>query len=342
MTRTDPTAMKAQRVAADDGLRVCIIGAGLSGLTTGLTLQDRGFHVTILDKGRRPGGRATTREHGPFRFDHGAQFFTLRDPRIRDHLDRWLEEGVVGEWTGTLVRIRGRETDPAKESTRYVGIPGMVALAQHLSEELEVEANVRVAGLHRGASGWTVLGPNGAEFGPFDLAVAAVPAPQAVDLLGPAPHLQTIAASAPMAPCWAGMFVFQERLNPGFDGAFLSSGPLSWVARDASKPGRPDVESWVVHAAPEWTARHSDLDGAAATEALLAELRALLGPLPPVTFSRSHRWRFALATGALPDGALFDPHLGIGACGDWCHGGRMEGAMLSGIALARMILERRP
>ena len=45
-----------------------------------------------------------------------------------------------------------------------------------------------------------------------------------------------------------------------FDGAFVTDGPVSWIARDASKPGRPDAESWVVHTAPEWTREHWDVD----------------------------------------------------------------------------------
>ncbi len=37
---------------------------------------------------------------------------------------------------------------------------------------------------------------------------------------------------------------------------------------------------------------------------------------------------------------LFDPDLAIGACGDWCGGPRVEGAFLSGLALAERILSR--
>ncbi len=56
--------------------KVGIIGAGLSGLMAGRILQDEGASVTLFDQARRPGGRSNTREHGPYRFDHGARFFT--------------------------------------------------------------------------------------------------------------------------------------------------------------------------------------------------------------------------------------------------------------------------
>jgi hypothetical protein len=38
--------------------------------------------------------------------------------------------------------------------------------------------------------------------------------------------------------------------------------------------------------------------------------------------------------------ALFDPASGLGVCGDWCLGGKVEAAFLSGRALARQILQR--
>jgi predicted NAD/FAD-dependent oxidoreductase len=136
------------------------------------------------------------------------------------------------------------------------------------------------------------------------------------------------------------MFVFEEPLALGFDGAFLESDPLSWVARDASKPGRPRVESWVVHAGPEWTMANLELEREAAAEALLDEFGQRFGPLPSPTFRRAHRWRFALASQPVPGGALYADDLHIGACGDWCLGGRMEGAMMSGISLARMVLDQ--
>jgi hypothetical protein len=48
---------------------------------------------------------------------------------------------------------------------------------------------------------------------------------------------------------------------------------------------------------------------------------------------RGHRWRYALSPG-LKEGCLWNVERHIGACGDWCADGRIEGAYLSGLALA--------
>jgi predicted NAD/FAD-dependent oxidoreductase len=47
----------------------------------------------------------------------------------------------------------------------------------------------------------------------------------------------------------------------------------------------------------------------------------------------AHRWRYALSPGT-GDGALWNPDIGLGVCGDWLLGPRVECAWLSGRMLA--------
>ena len=56
---------------------VLIIGGGLAGLTAATILTEKGKIAIVLDKGRGPGGRMSTRRMGEARCDHGAQFFPL-------------------------------------------------------------------------------------------------------------------------------------------------------------------------------------------------------------------------------------------------------------------------
>jgi predicted NAD/FAD-dependent oxidoreductase len=55
-------------------------------------------------------------------------------------------------------------------------------------------------------------------------------------------------------------------------------------------------------------------------------------------FSSAHRWRYAQAQNPLTDGCLWDRLSTVGICGDWCCGSRIEGAFLSGAAMAGRIL----
>ncbi|MGB5266806.1 MAG: hypothetical protein WBN30_09480, partial [Polyangiales bacterium] len=101
-------------------------------------------------------------------------------------------------------------------------------------------------------------------------------------------------------------------------------------AREAS----PD--RWVLHAAPNWSEANLEDDAERVTEALVRAFFDAIGASPSKpAWSKGHRWRFALAENPLEDGCLYDESLGIGACGDWANGNRVEGAFLSGLRLAK-------
>jgi predicted NAD/FAD-dependent oxidoreductase len=214
----------------------------------------------------------------------------------------------------------------------------MVSLAEHLADGLAVQRGLRVEAIRRSEGRWFFHGGDGGSHGPFDAAVIAVPAPQAVPLLSEAPNLREWVREVSMAPCWAGMYVFAEPLDLDFDGAFLAGGALSWMARDSSKPGRPEEESWVLHADPGWTREHWDLGRDRVTALMMDEASKRFGPLPSAIFSRGHRWAFASTEGEGHGGPLYDHQIGIGVCGDWCRKGRVEGALLTGIEVAEGVL----
>lgn len=58
--------------------RVVVIGAGVAGLTSALTLAARGFDVTVLERATAPGGKMREVAIGPARIDSGPTVFTMR------------------------------------------------------------------------------------------------------------------------------------------------------------------------------------------------------------------------------------------------------------------------
>jgi renalase len=71
-----------------------IIGAGISGLTVARALTGLAT-VRLFEKGHRVGGRVATRSIEAVTFDHGAQYFTIRDDRFRDTLEIAREKRIV-------------------------------------------------------------------------------------------------------------------------------------------------------------------------------------------------------------------------------------------------------
>ena len=328
-------------------LRVAVVGGGVAGMAAARTLTDHNARVTVFDKGRGPGGRASTRRRDGVPFDHGAQYFTVRDPRFRRAVDAWAQLGVVAEWSPRLASIETPGVIDVKPSSvrRYVGVPGMNAVVAHMAETLGGESEVRfgrrVTRVRHDGEGWGV-GIDGADGDEsFDALIVALPSPQAAELIADASPLAADVAHVPMRPCWAAMLEFDERLPIDADGLFINvgGGALSWACRDSGKPGRPAGERWVVHASASWSIDHLELERGEAAGALCRALADAVGRrLPEPSSSDAHRWRYALGAGGQRAGAPFDRERRLVVAGDWLSGGRIEGAYLSGVAAAGRLL----
>ena len=319
--------------------RVAIIGAGIAGLSCAMQLARHGCTVSLFDKSRGPAGRMSTRRGEGWQCDHGAQYFTARSPGFRAEVARWQAAGVAASWQPRLEVLGdadARVPDAALE--RFVGTPRMSAPARLLAAGLPLSAQTTISGLAREDAGWRLVSVEHGLLGQcFEHLVLAVPAPQAVPLLGAvAPALAAIAAGARMRACWALMLRYAEPLALPFDAAFVNSGPLRWVARDSSKPGRHAPDTWLLHASAAWSEARLEQAPEGVAAALL-EAFAAFGARAPDSWT-AHRWRYADTEPAIDRGHVLDAALGIGLCGDWLNGGKVEGAWLSGRALAEAIL----
>jgi len=302
-------------------MRVAIIGAGMAGLAAARRLREAGVRCVVFEKSRGLGGRMATRRDGDLRFDHGAQYFTARGERFRALVEEWREAGAAAEWF----------------DGGFVGVPGMSGPARAMAEGVEVADGVQVSGLRREADGWRILDAEGARDGAFKAVVLAVPAPQAAPLAASAGVAFPALENVRYAPCWALMLTFDGPSGVADDHRRFETGAISWVARNGSKPGRDtSPETLVVHAAPEWSRAHLEMSKEDAAAALAAELSGVGVTGAPV-HTVSHRWRYAMVEQAAEAPYMWDQSAGIGACGDWCVGPRVEAAFESGDALGATV-----
>jgi renalase len=325
--------------------RIAIIGAGVAGLACANALRATQATIAIFDKGRGPGGRLSTRRTataiGEAQFDHGAQFFTARDPVFEAEVHALATKGFTAKWQGRFVSLENGIRHPLREKVRWAGAPGMNGLVKGLSQGHSIRWGTRVERVSREGQGWALWAENGDPLGHYDAVVVAIPAEQAAILLADtAPELAANAVTAHAAPCWAALLAFDSVVDPGFDGAkFVDHPTLGWVARNSSKPGRIGPEAWVVHASPEWSANNLEREAESVAQDLSAAFASALsiGPIPQ--FCAAHRWRFAQTVTPAGNAFLFDRDQKIATCGDWHQGARIEFAWRSGHSLGHALAE---
>ncbi|MFZ5756605.1 MAG: NAD(P)/FAD-dependent oxidoreductase [Pseudomonadota bacterium] len=324
-------------------LRVAVIGAGMAGLSCAARLAEAGCRVDVFEKSRGTGGRlATRRDHGTG-FDLGAQYFTARDPRFIACVEAWEEAGTVARWEVVpwLLEAQGKVLPSPDDTPRWVGVPGMSSLAHRmLGRETVLCTQSTITAIERRAGRWCLHAGDTLRYEDFSAVVVAVPAPQAAALVAGSPLLMAAVQAAVMEPCWVVAIGYERPTGIDLDAAFARGQPVSWLARNSSKPQRQTLpEVWLLHAAPMWSEEHLEAPADAVARNLY---RWFAGIFPRAAgeplWLHAHRWRFARSAHELPDGHRFDASLQLGICGDWCNGGRVEGAWLSGRALADALI----
>jgi len=298
---------------------VLIIGAGISGLACAAILADHGLSVTVVDKARGPGGRASSKRLAQGTADLGAQYFTARDPAFCAQVDQWAAQGCVAQWAPRLATATpGHWTPSPDQQIRWVGAPKMGALAHAMAGPIHITPESRVIKVGAG----TVELEDGQTLS-ADHLVLACPADQTQALI---PDLPLPA----QAPCWA-LWMDIDSEQP-FDAAFVKDSPIGWIAQDSSKPGRAGSNRWVAHAAPEWSQQHLEVSADQAAQALIQACREVLPSSFEVLAHGVHRWRYARPWAQdenRAQGYLAVDHQ-LSVCGDYLNGGRVEGAWLSG------------
>ncbi len=321
-------------------LQVGVIGAGISGLTLALRLREAGHSPLVLDKGRGVGGRAATRRGDGASFDHGAQYYTARSPGFRAFLDAYVPADRRAAWAGRFASLEGGRLGPeTRDEARFVGVPGMSAIARALAATVEVRSGVKVVGLAGSPGRWELVDEAGASHGPFDWVVAAAPPAQAAALLGGRTPIAVEAAGVAMRPCFALMVVPPDGVAFPADGIRCKHPVLGWAANDHSKPGRGPAPALVIQSNHDWAEAHRDDDH----PSIARDLRAAAGEafgidLGTVASESVHRWLHAKPVEPLGRPCLVDPSARLAASGDWCVAAKVEGAFQSGDACASEIL----
>jgi renalase len=314
---------------------IAVIGAGLSGIACAQALREAGKNVVILEKSRSYGGRCATRKFAGSIVDHGAQYFTMRDPTFASAV-RKVAGDQVWELSSPIRKADGSLWD-GNHDPRFYHREGQNRLARALAGDLDVRREHTVTKLeNQGESGWKI---HLAEQEPLlcQAVVLTAPWPQTARLLGEENRPETL-----FQPCLTGLFSFAGTPEGASCDCYALLGDpesvLAWSACENHKTGRVNADRTVlvVQAGPSFSQHWLEENPERWLQEMQEALVAAWGLSGRTCLERfGHRWRFARNRQPLPPIAL-PP--GLFLAGDTCTKSRVESAWLSGAETARQVL----
>lgn len=324
-------------------IKIAIIGAGLSGLSAAHLLKDYA-DITLFEKARGVSGRMSTRRAEPYFFDHGAQYFTARTKPFEDFIQPLLEQGIIQRWNARYVKFKGNQIIKRRnwsdEEPRYVGVPGMNYVAKFLAKGLDIHINTRIVSLnHQGT--WQLTDEQDQQYSGFDWVICTAPSPQAAELLPESFKYHADIKAIEMRACFLLMLGFEQSFPIEFEAAHVTDSDLSWIAVNSHKPKRSDPFTLMVHSSEKYAETHIDETREQIMQHLIAETTRIIGwDVGTPDYKTIHGWRYANNGKRDQTSTIFlDQEHKLTACGDWCLGGRVEGAFTSAYNLALKMKE---
>jgi renalase len=321
---------------------ILIVGAGLSGLIAAQRLRRLGYKTIVLEESAVVGGRMATRDFDSARFDSGAQFFTVREPRFGRLVDQWLEDGFAGQWSRGFVGPSGQAHQDGHP--RYRGVPGMDAIPRHLAQGLDVRLNQKAEVASIASETWNLTLEGGKKVEGRAL-ILTPPLPQSLALLAAGNYQlpRNVAdrfGEISYAPCLALLVELGEESKlPSPGGLQLHGEPIAFMGDNTQKGVSPSSFALTIHAGPLFSEEHwgaTDQDVAAL---LLDEASYWIRA--PVISWHLERWRYSVPRQIIEQRTLHLPGPPVLLfAGDVFGGPRIEGAAISGLAAVDALLSK--
>jgi len=338
------------------GDRLCVVGAGLTGVGIAYRLRDEPISVTILEKSRGVGGRAATRRKNGCRYDHGANYIKDSDTRTTELLKTLGDDGLFEISQPVWTFDADGEISPGdrQESHKWTWTKGITQFAKRLLAETDadLQTTTRVDALDRRDNEWTLTDTDGLTHGPFDAVVLTPPAPQTAELLAETQieserpstlaELTEAVRAVPFRTIRTLVLQYPFELDLPYYALVNTDRDheIGWLSRESCKPEHvPDgQELLIVQMAPEWSAGHYDEPLASAADRVAALVADLLDDerLREPGWVDDQGWRYGLPNKKLDvDTVAAIEAEKLSLAGDWLAGrGRAHEAMWFGVETA--------
>ena len=338
-------------------MKVAIVGAGITGCLLANFIESKSVNVSIFEKSRGCGGRASTKQTDWGQCDLGATTVLAQKVGFKDFMGSLCDHDIVSQWPRKIF-VSQQNTDikqslenVVSDNEYYVFNSKMNAACRHWIKNANLHTNNLISQIRFIlGKGWQ-LKSNGlwqAEL--FDKVVITAPWPQSKVLIEQSElSLKLPDFSQSWTSCWSIAFKLNQLVVSDADLVYFEDQSIRTLVRDSGKPLRPQVfdadtggesEIWVA----QLTNNLSDELGKEGKDKAISiatkELCKLFDlPDKSILNTYAHYWRYARPRdGQKPLGILNQHEFGLYAGGDWSFGTSIESAHEAALALSQSII----
>ncbi len=352
---------------------VAVVGAGISGLTCTLALQEAGYHVVVVEKSKGVGGRVATRRLEKAWVDHGAPTLSRGvqdEAQYGAYLSSLLRQDLIQPWPSDQIyqvaldggKWRTEKIQPSSRLMDYVASAGMTVIAKALTDNLDICRGQRVTAIQLDSeqSYWQistepVIAGEQSMTLRAKAVVLAIPAPQAFNLCVPLSQCEIsqdgisqdgmpqsmldALQGVSFDPCITVIAGYCPVSLPWSELRCNEDPIVQRILCDSHK--RPTQEElWLaIHSTPVFAAEYLNGDATEAGQQMLEHLGQVYQPwMAEPSNLQVHRWRYAIARSGYPGDPLSaNFKLPFWICGDWCTGSTIQDAFEAGLDVAQRL-----
>ena len=320
--------------------QVIIVGAGIAGLIAARMLKEAGQPLLVLEKSLEVGGRMGTRRICGGVFDHGVQFFNAREPEFKSLVEKWLKSDIARIWAYSFPAEEGFPNP--NRHPRYRGHPSMTAVADHLSQGLDIHFGEQVQKISRRAHRWRVSTQTGATF-QGGAVILTQPLPQSLALLRKSAlelpkAIENSLSEISYDSCITLLALAEKPSRIPQPGAVqFPDKDIRWICDNHLKGISPNGYALTIHTTPDFSQWYWHASDETITDHLMEKASRWIDN--DLSASQVMRWRYAQVRQVYLHPCLLLPGPPpLVLAGDAFHSGNVEGAAISGLKAAKSLL----
>jgi len=327
-------------------LSVAIIGAGLTGSLVAHQLSHAKLSITVFEKSRGLGGRASTKRLPWGQFDLGVPLIPATDTTFIDFMQQLASQRQAHQWPGPEQQtFRSSLSNDNNAAQFFVFDQKMNSMCHHWLQASEVQTNSEVTEVrYQLGLGWQLCIKQHWQQVFYDVLICTAPWPQTKTLLGRIDE-EAFSPAQTWASCWSIGIKLLSSIKPNMKVIHLANNALQTLVFDSEKPNRPSLQNneqiWVAQLNHELSATLGKEGKAEAIKLACAALCQYFNlSAEVIQHTEGHFWRFARSQkGQKPLGIIHNQSNNLIAGGDWSFGASVQSTYNAAQTISQIVLQ---